>query len=212
MTHNLAELLRLVAVTDDRILAGRDLVASCVAAARGGATSIQLRCKLVGPREVAALARAILAATPVALFLNDRLDVALAVGAVGVHLGPDDLPLELARRVAPPGFLLGASVGAVGEAGAGAPADYWGIGPLRRTTTKPDAGDPLGVPGFAEVVRVSGGRPCVAIGGVEPGDVAAVRQAGGVGVAVISGIFSGDPEVGARRYAAAFEAGPAPQS
>lgn len=197
-------LLRLVAVTDDQVLAGRDIVASCQAAVRGGATAIQLRLKHSTARELALLARALLATTTVPLFLNDRLDVALAVAAAGAHLGPGDLVLPLARRVAPPGFILGASVGSVHEAPSAMLADYWGVGPFRTTATKSDAGAPLGIHGLADVIAVSAGRPCIAIGGVGPEDVGAVRGAGGAGVAVVSGIFAGDPEGGARRYAEAL--------
>lgn len=198
------EALRLVAVTDDRVLAGRDVVASCRAAVKGGATAIQLRLKEASPSEVAELARLLQASVAVPIFLNDRLDVALAVGAAGAHLGPDDLPLALARRVAPPGFILGASVGSEQEAVAGALADYWGVGPFRGTTTKIDAGEPLGATGLSRMVALAAGRPCVAIGGVTPEDVDAVRGAGGSGIAVVSGIFIGDPEAGARRYAEAI--------
>jgi len=193
-------MLRLVAVTDDRALAGRDLVASCLAAVQGGATAVQLRLKDVPARELAAAARALVAAMPVPVFVNDRLDVALSVGAVGAHLGPDDLPGDLARRICPPGFLLGASVGSPPEAARCRWADYWGTGPLRSTLTKGDAGDPLGLEGFAAVVALAEGRPCVAIGGVLPGDVPGVLGQGGAGVAVVSGIFAGDPAANARRY------------
>ena len=101
MTHNLAEILRLVLVTDDAFVRGRDLVSLCLAAERGGVTAVQLRLKEASPRELASTARALLVALRVPLFLNDRLDVALAVGAAGVHLGPDDMPIAMARRIVP---------------------------------------------------------------------------------------------------------------
>lgn len=193
-----------MAVTDDRVLAGRDLVASCASAVRGGATTVQLRLKRATPRELAEVARGLLAILPVPLFVNDRLDVALAVGAAGAHLGPDDLPGAIARRVAPPGFILGASVGSEPEATPSGWADYWGVGPLRGTGTKGDAGEPIGIEGFAAIERLSDGRPCIAIGGVRPEDGAEVVRRGGAGVAVVSGIFVGDPEANARAYAAAL--------
>jgi thiamine-phosphate pyrophosphorylase len=194
MPQNLAELLRLMAVTDDRAVAGRDLVALCRAAVRGGATAIQLRLKQATPRDLAAAVEAVRAslseATPI--LVNDRLDVALACGASGVHLGEGDVPVARARRIAPPGFLLGASVGSRDEAAVAGDADYWGIGPWRVTGTKDDAGPALGPQGFRALVRLAGGRPCLAIGGVRPDDVPAVRAAGGAGVAVVSGIFGAD--------------------
>ena len=188
-------------VTDDRLVAGRDLVALGRGAERGGATAIQLRLKQASARELAAAARALIEAVGIPVLVNDRPDVALAAGAAGVHLGPDDLPVSLARRIAPPGFLIGASVGSEAEAAAATGADYWGIGPWRVTGTKADAGPALGVEGFARLVALSRGTPCLAIGAVRPEDLAAVRGAGGVGVAVVSGILAADDvEAATRRY------------
>jgi thiamine-phosphate pyrophosphorylase len=202
MTHNLAGILKLVLVTDDALVAGRDLVALCRAAERGGVTAVQLRLKLASARELASAGRELLAALSVPLFINDRLDVALALGAAGVHLGPDDIPVPMARRIVPPGFLLGASVGSAAEAGQGALADYWGVGPLRGTATKADAGTAIGVDGFAAISPLAPeGVPCIAIGGVLPSDVAQVRAAGGAGVAVVRGILGKeDVETAARAY------------
>lgn len=201
MNGKTLQLLRLMLVTDDRLVTREDLVARCRAAVRGGVTAVQLRLKDCPPRELASLARELIAAVPVPVLINDRLDVALAVGASGVHLGPDDLPVALARRVVPPGFLIGASVGGIAELESGQSADYWGVGPWRTTTTKPDAGAPLGAEGFRAIVARAGGIPCIAIGGIMPEDVAVVRAAGGVGVAVVSGILGHpDPEAAAREY------------
>lgn len=203
MSHNLAGALRLVLVTDDALVAGRDLASLCLAAERGGVTSVQLRLKAAAPRDLAETARALLARLSVPLFINDRLDVALAVGAAGAHLGPDDLPIPLARRVVPPGFFLGASVGSREEVGHGRAADYWGVGPLRATATKADAGRAIGAAGFAAIRALAPpGTPCVAVGGVGPGDVGAVLAAGGAGVAVVRGILGAeDVEAAARGYA-----------
>ena len=196
-----SQLLRLILVTDDELIDPADLVDTCRAAVRGGVTSVQLRLKACPPRELAALARELIAAVPVPVLINDRVDVALAVGAAGAHLGPDDLPIRLARRAVPPGFLLGASVGNASEAATARGADYWGVGPWRATPTKIDAGPALGEQGFREIVSMAGGIACVAIGGIMPEDVAVVRAAGGVGVAVVSGILAQpDPEAAARRY------------
>ncbi len=188
-------------VTDDRLLAGRDVVALARSAERGGATAVQLRLKDASARDLAALARALVEALTIPVLVNDRPDVAIVAGAAGVHLGPEDLPVELARRIAPPGFVIGASVGSEAEAAAAGRADYWGIGPWRTTATKADAGETLGPEGFAALARLSAGRPCLAIGGVLPEDVALVRDAGGQGVAVSSGILAAaDVEGAVRRY------------
>lgn len=204
MSSHLLPELRLLLVTDDEVLAGRDLVEACLAAVRGGVTAVQLRLKHAAPRELAAHARALLPVLSVPLYLNDRLDVALAVGARGVHLGPDDVSPALARRIAPAGFIVGASVGSDGEVQGAAVADYWGIGPWRVTGTKADAGAALGAEGFRRFQSRAGGRPCVAIGGIRPADVQPALAAGAVGVAVVSGILGAqDIEVAARSYATA---------
>ena len=206
MATNVARALRLMLVSDDRLVPAEGLVEACRAAVRGGVTSVQLRLKRTDPRALVRLARELVAAVPVPVLINDRLDVALAAGAAGVHLGPDDLPVALARRVAPSGFLIGASVGGVAELASGQGADYWGVGPWRTSATKPDAGDPLGAEGFRRVVAQAGGIPCIAIGGVGPEDVGLVVGAGGAGVAVVSGIFGQpDVEAAARAYAVRSE-------
>jgi thiamine-phosphate pyrophosphorylase len=188
-------------VTDDALVAGRDLVALAQAAVRGGVTAMQLRLKHASGRALVEAARALVAAVPVPLLVNDRLDVALAAGAAGVHLGPDDLPVVLARRVVSPGFVVGASVGSADEAAVARAADYWGVGPWRATGTKLAAGEALGADGFRRIVAIAGRIPCVAIGGVRPEDASAVRVAGGAGVAVVSGILgAGDVEEAARGY------------
>jgi thiamine-phosphate pyrophosphorylase len=202
MADNVAAVVRLMLVTDDSLLEGRDLVAMALAAERGGVTSVQLRLKHASARELAAAARALVRALRVPLLVNDRPDVALASGAAGVHLGPDDLPVALARRVVPPGFIVGASAGSTEEAAAAIEADYWGVGPWRSTDTKADAGAALGPDGFRRIVRLSGGKPCIAIGGVRPEDVGPVLAAGGAGMGVVSGILGADNvEAAARRYA-----------
>jgi thiamine-phosphate pyrophosphorylase len=198
-------------VTDDVLLAGRDPVTVARDAVGGGVTAVQLRLKQATARELADLARRLREAlpAPVLVLVNDRPDVA-AVAGCGVHLGPEDLPLALARRVLPPGAIIGASVGTAAEVEAalaaelesGARADYWGVGPWRVTGTKGDAGAALGVAGFRAVVQRAGGRPCLAIGGVRPEHVPQVLAAGGTGVAVVSGILAeADVAAAARGYA-----------
>lgn len=200
-------------VTDDRLLAGRDPLTVAGAAVRGGVTAVQLRLKHATPRALLDLARRLKEVLPVPVLVNDRADVAVAAGC-GVHLGPEDLPLELARRVLPPGTVLGASVGTVEEAqrvlAQGNDSrflEYWGVGPWRATGTKSDAGEAIGAEGLRRIVGLAEGRPCVAIGGVLPGDVPAVLAAGGAGVAVVSGILGAeDPERAAWAYAEALGA------
>jgi thiamine-phosphate pyrophosphorylase len=201
MADNVAALLRLMLVTDDRLVQGRDLVALALAAERGGVTSLQLRLKRADSRELVELSRRLVHVLTVPLLINDRPDVAIAAGAAGVHLGPDDMPVELARRIAPPGFLVGASVGSETEAVKAGKADYWGVGPWRDTTTKEDAGAGLGAEGFARLAALAGGKPCIAIGGVRPEDVRVAVASGGSGVAVVSGILGRpDIEAAAKAY------------
>ena len=206
MGHNVAEVVRLMLVTDDHLVEGRDLVALALAAERGGVTSVQVRLKRATPRELAEAVRGLLRALRIPVIVNDRPDVALATGAAGVHLGPDDLAPDLVRRIAPPGFLIGASVGSEAEAAAAAVADYWGIGPWRGTATKEDAGSALGPEGFARLVGLAGSIATIAIGGIVPDDVPVVRRLGGKGVAVVSGILKEqNVESAARRYASPSE-------
>jgi thiamine-phosphate pyrophosphorylase len=212
MADNVAALVRLMLVTDDRVIEGRDLIALARAAERGGATSVQLRLKEADARELAGMVRRLVAALTVPVLVNDRPDVAIAAGAAGTHLGPDDVPVELVRRIAPPGFVIGASVGSQSEAVRAGAASYWGVGPWRDTSTK-NAGIALGSDGFAALVRLAGGKPCIAIGGVRPDDLPHIRGAGGVGAAVVSGILGArDTESAARAYVEAWSASAPPPS
>jgi thiamine-phosphate pyrophosphorylase len=205
MATNLVGALRLMLVTDDGVI-GRDPVGACEQAARGGVTSVQLRLKHASPRELIGLLRALKSRLQIPVIVNDRLDVALAGGADGVHLGPDDVPVAVARRIVPQGFIVGTSVGSEDETHNGAGADYWGIGPYRTSQTKVDAGESIGLSGLRHFVALApAGIPCIAIGGVEPTDVPAILSAGAAGVAVVSGILaSSDVEEAARRYALAL--------
>jgi thiamine-phosphate pyrophosphorylase len=206
VTLDLPAALQLVLVTDDALIRGRDPLLLCQAAVRGGCTMVQLRLKQWPDRELLALARALVSTLTVPVLVNDRLDIAKAADAAGVHLGWDDLAPALARRQAARPFAIGSSVGNMGEVARGEPADYWGIGPIRATATKADAGTALGLDGALPLLGAAAGRPCVAIGGVVPGDIAALRHAGFTGVAVASGILGADDvESAARGYAAALE-------
>jgi thiamine-phosphate pyrophosphorylase len=190
-------------VTDDRLLQGRDLVQLARAAQRAGVTALQVRLKDETPRELLKLVRSLVTELDLPVVVNDRPDIAIAAGAAGVHLGPDDVPVSLVRRIAPANFLIGASVGNEREAAEAGAADYWGVGPWRATATKGDAGAALGAEGFRRIVALSGGKPCIAIGAVRAADVPSVLGAGGAGVAVVSGILAAsDIEAAAREYRA----------
>jgi len=206
----LADQLRLMVITDPVLLKGRDAVAVCRATAQGGATMIQVRWKDGSPDEVLELTRALVAALPVPVLVNDRADIALAAGAAGAHLGWDDVPLTALRRHLPPGFLLGISVGTPEEAerAAAFPADYWSVGPCFATPTKRDAGPPLGPEGFAALARrAPEGVPVIGVGGVTAANATGVIRAGAAGVAVIGAVLSApDPEAAARALAAAAHA------
>lgn len=201
MGTNVAEYLRLMLVTDDRILELADPLEPIARAVEGGVTSVQLRLKTAEPADMVTLARRLVATLHVPLLINDRPDIALAAGAAGVHLGPDDLSPSLARKVLGDRAIIGASVGSEGESLLAEGADYWGVGPLRSTGTKADAGAPLGAEGFARLAKLAGGIPVVAIGGITAADVPAVRAAGGAGVAVVSAILGApDPAAAAREF------------
>jgi thiamine-phosphate pyrophosphorylase len=182
----------------------RDLVDVVRAAIRGGATAIQLRDKGASTRDQIELGCALLAVTRpagVPLIVNDRIDVALGIDADGAHVGQDDMPAPLARRLLGPERILGVSAGTVEEAlqAQRDGADYLGTGDVYGTPTKADAGVPIGVDGLAEVVRAVS-IPVVAIGGIKPDNAAAAIQAGAAGIAVISAVIgAADPEAAARK-------------
>jgi thiamine-phosphate pyrophosphorylase len=164
-----------------------------------GAPAVQLRDKSCGARALAEQARAlapIVQGSGALLFVNDRLDVALAVAADGVHLGPDDLPVAAARRVAPPRFLIGASTDDPGEARRliAAGADYIGCGTVYTTSSKSDAGSAIGLAGLRRVVDAVQ-APVVGIGGVTPARAADVATTGAAGIAAI-GALMGARDVG----------------
>lgn len=196
---------RLIAITDN-LRDGRDgLVARAAAAVRGGATLVQLRLKYTDARMLADIGRALVAAVPVPVIVNDRLDVALSCGAAGVHVGADDLPVGVVRRLTPPGFLIGASVGSAEEAARAAGADYAGVGPVFGSTSKLDAGHAIGIAGLKQLTALAG-LPSVAIGGITAETITSVMTAGVVGIAVIGAIFGGaDPEAAARSLRSAID-------
>ena len=173
------------------------------AAVAGGARVIQLRDKQASSRQLLELALAIRGITKPAglLFIvNDRLDIALAAGADGVHLGDEDLPIGLARKIVGEKLIIGASAGSVAEAqaAAAAGADYLGVGCIFPTPSKPDAGPPLGCQIIREI-RAAVNLPLIAIGGINATNAKAALQAGADGLAVISAVSSADDMVAATR-------------
>jgi thiamine-phosphate diphosphorylase len=174
------------------------------AALRGGVTAVQLRCKERTDREFLSLAKELRTLTSLsnAMFLiNDRLDIALACGADGLHLGVDDLPLADAHRIASH-LLFGYSpeTDQQAELAASLGAGYLGVGPVFGTATKPDAGDAIGLETISRRVHLAG-IPVIGIGGITPRNSASVLDAGAVGVAVVSAIsMKDDPEAAARSF------------
>jgi thiamine-phosphate pyrophosphorylase len=189
--------LRLLAILDPGVLGGRDPLDAARAAQAGGATAVQLRLKRSGAGSMLALARALRQELTIPFYLNDRADVAWAVGADGVHLGADDLPAEAVRAVTPRPFRIGVSVGTPGEAQIArrADPDYWSIGSVYATPTKPDAGAPIGIAGFRALATLApAGMPLIGIGGITAQNAGELIHAGARGVAVISAVF-GAPDI-----------------
>ena len=168
---------------------------------------VQVRWKDGTPREMLQLARALVQALPVPVLVNDRVDVALAAGAAGAHLGHDDPPLAALRSAVPPGFLLGISVGSAPEVERARdwPADYWSVGPCFATGNKADAGTALGAEGFASIARLApDGMPVIGIGGITAENARSIVRAGAVGVAVIGSVLgAADPRTAAQEISAA---------
>ena len=200
-------------VTDAALAAPRSLLDIVGAALAAGAPAVQLRAKDATPRELQELADALLPlvrSRDALLFVNDRLDVALAAGADGVHLGPADLPVAAARAVAPPPFLIGYSTDdpAAARTAAAAGADYLGCGAVFGTTTKAEvAGERIGTERLDAVAR-SVSIPVVGIGGITPANVAAVAATAAAGVAVVGGIMAAaHPGAVTRALLGAFSTG-----
>ncbi|PKU24699.1 thiamine phosphate synthase [Telmatospirillum siberiense] len=204
------ERLRLYLVTDDGLTVGRPLADIVLAAVAGGVTIVQLREKRATTRHFVEQARALkaaLSASGVPLIINDRIDIALAVGADGVHLGDDDMPASEARRILGKRAIIGISLGGVPEnaADAIAQADYVAASPVFATGTKPDAGPALGLDGV-RALRRAVPRPLVAIGGINQGNARQIVEAGAHGIAVVSAIMAAaDPEAAAARLKDAVE-------
>ena len=170
----------------------------------GGADAVQFRQKSGTTRNLLEMAREVQAACArhgVPLIVNDRADIALAVGSAGVHFGQDDLPISVGRALLPPGSVIGASarteekiMDAIAEG-----ADYIGFGPIRQTSSKSDAESPKGLAALARICEVAQ-CPVIAIGGIAVEDVYDIIRAGAHGIAVISAVCGQpDPVTATRR-------------
>ncbi|MEA3407731.1 MAG: thiamine phosphate synthase [Chloroflexota bacterium] len=194
----------LYVITDRQAAGSRSITQVIEAAIAGGATIVQMREKGATTRELIALGRALHKITRVAgvpLIINDRVDIALALDAEGVHVGQDDMPAPIARRLLGPERILGVSAGTVEEARQAERdgASYLGVGDVYGTPSKQDAGVPIGVEGLREIAEAVS-IPVIGIGGINANNAAAVIEAGAAGVAVISTVVgSQDPQATARK-------------
>jgi len=195
--------LSVYVLTDAHLSRGRSHEEIIRAAIRGGATMVQYREKNASTRKMIQEAREIreiCADARVPFIVNDRVDVALAVDADGVHVGQDDMPAALARKLIGAEKILGVSAENETQARAAITdeADYLGVGTIFATATKKDAGEPIGLAGVQKIARLSK-IPIVGIGGIHAANAAAVIRAGAKGVSVISAIVSADDVEAATR-------------
>ncbi|MCF8078209.1 MAG: thiamine phosphate synthase [Desulfobacterales bacterium] len=190
-------------VTDRGLSRGRPTIEVVAAAVRGGVTVVQLREKGAETRDFvkeALAVRRLLEARGIPLIVNDRIDVALAVSADGVHLGQKDMPIDMARKILGPDKIIGISAESVADAVAAekAGADYLGVSPIYATPTKTDTVAALGLEGLRQI-REAVDLPLVGIGGLNAGNAAEAIRHGADGIAVVSAIVSADdPETAAR--------------
>ena len=185
-------------ITDEVLSRGRSHVEVAERAIKGGADVIQLRDKTASSRKLyedATDIREVTRAAGVTFIMNDRLDIALACDADGLHVGQKDLPASVARKLLPHDKILGVSAESVSEALEAEKdgADYLGVGPVFEARgTKPDASAPTGLHLLSEIRGLTD-LPLIAIGGINHGNAAQVIQAGAHSTAVISAIVaSGD--------------------
>lgn len=196
--------LSLYLVTDRSLSLDRPLKSVVEAAVRGGVSMVQLREKDVTSKEFYELAmkmKACLKPYNVPLIINDRLDIALACDAEGLHIGQNDMPYEVARRLMGKNKIIGLSVESVHDAKVAndLDVDYIGISPVFDTQTKTDTSKALGLDGIKEISRISR-HPSVGIGGININNAADIISAGADGISVVSAIMSAqDPMESARQ-------------
>jgi thiamine-phosphate pyrophosphorylase len=203
MENSLKTDYSLYLVTDRRLSLGRSIEDVVLASVKGGVTCVQLREKECSSREFLDLAlrlKAELSGSGVPLIINDRIDVALAAGADGVHLGQSDIPLQMARKISAGRLIIGVSASSVEDAvrAESGGADYVGISPVFSTPTKTDTSEPQGLEGVRKM-RQAVKIPLVGIGGLNLSNAGQVIKSGADGVAVVSAIVSSsDPEKAAK--------------
>lgn len=197
-------------VTDRDLCGARPLEEVVMEAVRGGVTSVQLREKHLATRAFVATAvhlKALLAPFGIPLIINDRVDVALAVDANGVHVGQDDMPCEMVRRLMGPTTLIGLSVECWEDVvrAQDQPVDYLGVSPIFATPTKTDTRGAWGLEGLARI-RAFSRHPLVAIGGLNEANIQAVVRAGAEGIAVVSALCAApDPQRASERLVRAIQ-------
>jgi thiamine-phosphate pyrophosphorylase len=190
-------------VTDRDLCGSRSVEEVVRLAVEGGTAAVQLREKDLPTRsfvEEALRIRNLLNPLGIPLIINDRLDVALAAGAAGLHVGQGDMPCEIARRILGPKAVIGLSVETWEdvERAEGLDVDYLGVSPVFATPTKTDTKEPWGLEGLARI-RAFSRHPLVAIGGLNAGNAAAVVRAGADAVAVVSAVCAAaDPREASR--------------
>lgn len=180
-------------VTDRGILGGRDIFDAVESAVKGGVTLVQLREKNISSLDfynIAVRLKKLAGRYGVPLIINDRLDIALAVDADGLHIGQEDLPVSAARKLLGKGKILGYSVSTVEEAvyGERNGADYLGAGPVYPTGSKLDAVSPIGIE-ILKRIKESVSIPVVGIGGIGFSNISEIKSSGIDGVSVISAIL-----------------------
>lgn len=196
--------LHLVAITDRRIHGGlREMVEACAPLLEAGLSCLMLREKDLSGHallEAARILRALTRRHGAFFIVNDRVDVALAAEADGVHLGHSSIPLRDARRIVPAGMVIGVSCHGrtdLLEAQEGG-ADYTLLSPVYTPISKEATSEPLGAAGFL-AARQGIRLPVIALGGIKPDDVVAVASSGASGVATIGGIFAAEDRIAALR-------------
>lgn len=194
MTSFTPEVLRLYLVTDHALCGERDLLRIVQDAVRGGVTCVQLREKTKNTSDFVAQAQALkrlLSPLHIPLVINDRIDIALACEADGVHLGQSDMPVIDARRLLPQQVFIGWSVENLAhvQQASQLPVDYLGVSPVFATPTKTDTAPAWGLTGLSQI-RQQTALPLVAIGGIQSGNAAEVLNAGADGLAIVSAIMS----------------------
>ena len=190
-------------VTDRELAGDRDLLDIITSAIQGGVTCVQLREKTLHTRDFVQLAKrlkSMLSSLSIPLIINDRLDIALACKADGVHFGQSDMQIGDARRIVGRSMIIGVSAESLEDAVIAEQdgADYIGLSPVYKTPTKTDTAPPLGLEGVTRI-RQAVKIPAVAIGGINQGNAASVIEAGADGIAVVSAIICAqDPRSAAR--------------